>query len=744
MGVFLKNKKALAYYVPLFLIFFPINKKYGLNGFPFEGKLEVLLFIIFLCIPFLIKKLDSISEKHFRSIMFLTIIFCLIQMFSDNDNYNACYKTEFTPTSNFEMNFNIADSCQFSFDKPFDKSITRNDYFLNFNQYPKNNKSIEYTNWNLYFFNQTGFNFYEKSFYGGSNDLDIPIHWILKDDKYSRVTYNEYVEINKKKDVQEYDYGFTNLILPIEPSRSWLSFGVNWSSESYNKFSEQMKISYVGEVTVTVNDDEINLEPSYTKSKSHILLVPVGAEVEFDYFYRFNGLINSIPSVPYASFNLTDLDDNPINIYESKTSRVFELISSFIFLSIILLIFYFIYSKNRILGLNFTIGIIGILFLEFLPNSYADIVEIFVILSVIIFIKIKQEYKLQNFLSSILIISISSVKNLNLNNNVLYSLGGSDPLKYESWSQQIVFLQSLQGGEDIYLYQPGYRYLLSLFHLFFGDSHLSIVIFFRFILVFLLFSVFLKLFEKYNNQVYFLGFNFLLAYILLSTYSSKLNLFSSLSEWPTWILGLMFLNIFFKFEFSSNNLYAMCFLLGACFLIRENQFPGLVYLVILMFFLKEKKQKFFKPISIFAFFLLLPFLHNFIYGGEFVLNQDVFISGYYYLSPRDLLFDFQSVYETFLFQLNFLTANPLNDSVRLLSGKIFPLTVSVIIVQFLFIFAIRLKNATNLMYFIIPFAFLGPHLFYQVHTYFPRHIIQGYLFMVASTMLINLNNKNSI
>ena len=744
MGVFLKNKKALAYYVPLFLIFFPINKKYGLNGFPFEGKLEVVLFIIFLCTPFLIKQSDSISEKHFRLIIFFTIIFCLIQMFSDNDNYSACYKTEFTPTSNFEMNFNIADSCQFSFDKPFDKSVTRNDYFLNFNQYPKNNKSIEYTNWNLYFFNQTGFNFYEKSFYGGSNDLDIPIHWISKDDKYSRVTYNEYVEINKKKDVREYDYGFTNLILPIEPSRSWLSFGVNWSSESYNKFSEIMKISYVGEVTVTVNNDEINLEPSYTKSKSHTLLVPVGAEVEFDYFYRFNGLINSIPSVPYASFNLTDLDDNPINIYESKASRVFELISSFIFLSIVLLIFYFIYSKNRILGLNFTIGIVGILFLEFLPNSYADIVEIFVILSVIIFIKIKQEYKLQNFLSSILIISISSVKNLNLNNNVLYSLGGSDPLKYESWSQQIVFLQSLQGGEDIYLYQPGYRYLLSLFHLFFGDSHLSIVIFFRFLLVFLLFSIFLKLFEKYNNQVYFLGFNFLLAYILLSTYSSKLNLFSSLSEWPTWILGLMFLNIFFKFEFSSNNLYVMCFLLGTCFLIRENQFPGLVYLVILMFFLKEKKQKFFKPISIFGFFLLLPFLHNFIYGGEFVLNQDVFISGYYYLSPRDLLFDFQSVYETFLFQLNFLTANPLNDSVRLLSGKIFPLTVSVIIVQFLFIFAIRLKNVTNLMYFIIPFAFLGPHLFYQVHTYFPRHIIQGYLFMVASTMLINLNNKNSI
>ena len=75
MYMFLKNKKTLAYFIPLFLILFPINKKYGLNGFPFEGKLEVVLFIILLCMPFLIKKSDSISDKHFRLIMFLTIIF---------------------------------------------------------------------------------------------------------------------------------------------------------------------------------------------------------------------------------------------------------------------------------------------------------------------------------------------------------------------------------------------------------------------------------------------------------------------------------------------------------------------------------------------------------------------------------------------------------------------------------------------------------------------------------------------
>ncbi len=744
MKVFLKNKKTLAFYVPLILLFFPINHQQGLNGFPFESKLEAILFIICLCIAFFAQKLCTVTEKHFFLIIFLTFLFILIQFFSDDNAFDACYRTDSTPVSNFEMNFNITDNCQFSFDKPFDNSTTRTDYFLNFNHNPKNNQSIEYTNWNLYFLNQTGFNFYEKSFYGGSNDLNIPIHWILQDGEYKRVSYNDYIEIKKTGIIQDFDYGFDNLILPIEPSRSWLSFGVKWSSNSRNNFEEKMKITYVGEVNVLVNGQEVNLEPAYSKPKSHILSVPLGAEVEFDYFYRFNGLINSIPNIPYASFSLTDLNDNFINIYESNTFSIFNTISTSIFLFIFLFIVLLIYTNNKILGFNLMFGFLGIIVLDNLNPTYADIIEIFLILSVIFLVAIKKNYSIYNYLSFILIISISSVKNLNLNSNVLYSLGGSDPLKYESWAQQIVYFSSLQGGEDIYLYQPGYRYLLSLFHLIFGDSHLPIVIFFRFILVYLLFSIFLKLFEKHNEQIYFLGFNFLLTYIFLSTYSSKLNLFSSLSEWPTWILGLAFINIFFEKNFNLKNLCGMYFLLGACFFIRENQFPGIIYLILLIFLLANDKKIFFKPLAIFASFLLLPFLHNFIYGGEFVLEKNIFRSDVFYLSPIDLLLNFSSVYEKFLFQINYLIANPLNDGVRIMSGKIFPFAVSLIIFQFLFNFFKRNKNLSNFLFFIIPFAFLGPHLFYQVHTYFPRHIIQGYLFMIASTMLINLDSKNSI
>lgn len=744
MKTFIKNKNKLVYLLPLFLLLFPVNQRLGLNGFPFEGKIEVLVLIVCSCLPFFANKLNFISQKQLRITLLFTFLFIVIQTFLNNYNFQACYSTESTPVSNFEMNFNTEENCQFSFDKPFNQDVTRTDYFLNFNSNPQNNQSIEYTNWDLYFLNQTGFNFYEKSFYGGSNDLNIPLHWVLKENQYTRISYNEYVEVKNNDELMDFDYGFKNSVLPIEPSRSWLSFGANWSSGNLNNYKDEIKISYVGEVKVTINGKELNLDPSYTEANSYVMQIPLGATVEFDYFYRFNGLINSIPNIPYASFTLTDLNDNFINIYESSSTRMLEVVSSIIFLIIFVIIFSSIFSNKKNAILYILLGSIAILLIEHLPPSYADIIELFLILSSIVFVVIKKEYKIRNFILPILIITLSSIKNLNLNSNVLYSLGGSDPLKYESWSQQIVYFMSLQGGEDIYLYQPGYRYLLSIFHLIFGDSHLSIVLFFRFIIVFLLFSIFLNLFEKHSDKIYFLSFNFILTYIFLSTYSSKLNLFSSLSEWPTWILGIAFIGIFIKTDFNFRNVYLMSFLLGACFFIRENQLPGLLYLAFLICFLAKDKKTILRILPLFAFFLLLPFLHNYFYGGKFVLEKNIFRSDVFYLSPVDLFTNFPEVYERFLFQLNYLIANPLNDGVRVMSGKIFPFAVILLILQWLFIYAKNDKKLINFLYFIIPLSFLGPHLFYQVHTYFPRHIIQGYLFMIASTMLINLKRNNSI
>jgi hypothetical protein len=53
---------------------------------------------------------------------------------------------------------------------------------------------------------------------------------------------------------------------------------------------------------------------------------------------------------------------------------------------------------------------------------------------------------------------------------VLYRGGGSDWLTYESFARDIFTTHSLQGGEDVFYYQPGYRYLLVVARLVFGEG----------------------------------------------------------------------------------------------------------------------------------------------------------------------------------------------------------------------------------------------------------------------------------
>ena len=561
---------------PFLLLTIKSNPEIGLDGFPFNTKMEVILFIIFFFL-FLNNNLDiEINSKIYKVLAFVLVFIVVLQYFVKDVSYKACYSTSETPISNFEMNFNVSQNCQFSFEKPFNKNITNETHFINFNPNPKNNESIEYTNWNLYFFNQTGFNFYNKSFYGGKNDLKISTHWILDDGLLIRTDYLNY---QIKKDMplfSGYDYGFDNLILPIEPSRSWLSFKANWSSDQLSQFKDDIKIAYVGEVKLKVNNNVIDLEPSYKKVSEHVITIKEDSNVEIEFFYRFNGLINSIPNIPYASITVTDIENNPINIYENQENNFFHLVIAI--LSVMFLIYYLIYFGYNLQQILYsTIFIPTIyLFLNFLPVNFVDIFEISILFLAISFAIYKSQYKISYYLIAIFSLTYSSIKNLNLQNEVLYTVGGSDPLKYESWSQQIIYFMSLRGGEDIFLYQPGYRYLLSLLHLLFGDSHYSIVLFSRFLFVYLIFKLFLYLLSVYENQKLFISFNFILSYIFLSTYSSKLNLFSSLSEWPTWILGLIIIKLLLSKDYDFKSLYLMSFLLGTCFLIRENQLPGLL------------------------------------------------------------------------------------------------------------------------------------------------------------------------
>jgi hypothetical protein len=439
---------------------------------------------------------------------------------------------------------------------------------------------------------------------------------------------------------------------------------------------------------------------------------------------------------------MTNVSNEPLSIVNSDNQIFFYYINSVLFFSSILAFLFLIRIKNKDIAIYIVISFLFFYFFNYFPANYFDYFELILLAIILLNMLIRKDLEIRSYVFYIIILSISSLKNLNfVNNNTLYAVGGSDPLKYESWAQQIIHSRSLQGGEDIYLYQPGYRYVLSIFRSLFGDSHYSLVLFSRFLFLLLIFNIFIYLYKNYKINKLIFSASYFLSYILISTYSSKLNLFSSLSEWPTWIIGLIIILFLLKEALSDMDLLIIGSLLGLMFFIRENQLPGILFLLLVLIVKFKNVKKLYLVFIPLTTFLLLPFIHNYIFGGEFVLNQDIFISGYYYLSPSDLIYNFQEIKEQFLFQINYLFANPFNSGVRTMAGTILPLSIWSTITLWLYSFLINKKNVKSFIYFLIPISFLSPHIFYQVHTYYPRHIMQGYIFMICSVILLNINKE---
>ena len=74
-----------------------------------------------------------------------------------------------------------------------------------------------------------------------------------------------------------------------------------------------------------------------------------------------------------------------------------------------------------------------------------------------------------------------------------------------------------------------------------------------------------------------------------------------------------------------------------------------------------------------------------------------------------------------------------------MAGKILPLVVNLILFQWIFVvikllFQKEFFSIENFMFVILPLSLLTPHIFYQVHTYYPRHIMGLFLYACISNI----------
>ena len=220
-----------------------------------------------------------------------------------------------------------------------------------------------------------------------------------------------------------------------------------------------------------------------------------------------------------------------------------------------------------------------------------------------------------------------------------------------------------------------------------------------------------------------------------------------LSEPLAWGLFLWAVVLLFFVPGSATSIWGVA-LLGFSGITRLNHLPA-VLLTGAMFLLREaaasvSRRTALPAVVVLAFVLLLPLAHNVAYGGEWLLTtRSAGIRQNLVLPPGQLLETGRDpeTRERVHDQLRriFDVGRGEEDTV-LLTGLRLAQASWLVVVSV----AIYRRTWYLVCVALLPRSYLGVHLFYQVNTYYPRHIIAGHLAIAVSLCLAFLGPNRSL
>jgi hypothetical protein len=323
-------------------------------------------------------------------------------------------------------------------------------------------------------------------------------------------------------------------------------------------------------------------------------------------------------------------------------------------------------------------------------------------------------------------------------NIVEYRLAGDDWLTYESFARSILERWSLQGGENVFYYQPLFRYVRFVEHFVLGDADPLIL---TMAIVALSWGLFWMVEVTLGRRrapvrTIILTLTSLLL-LLLATSPTVIELMRrGVSEYPTWIALPLFLAMLFV-STSTKAWLLGASLLGLSFLTRTNQLPAV--LTVLALFLwrgrRVRPRAAMAAAGLFGAIALLPALHNYYYGGRFVpLTTSAAIPQNLVLRPAQLLDvprdpEVRSRLRTQVTRLLYLGG----------PDRVFEVAVRGLQVTWLAgVGAAVLTRRRGLPLALmvgLPVAYLVPHLFYQAYHGYPRHFLAG-CFALGAVILL--------
>lgn len=321
---------------------------------------------------------------------------------------------------------------------------------------------------------------------------------------------------------------------------------------------------------------------------------------------------------------------------------------------------------------------------------------------------------------------------------------GNDQLVYRGFVQEMLNSGFLRGGEDVYYFQPGIRYVLYVFHLILGSGDVLVGVAIAALSFAALVYFVSGLSSDGRIRSLALASGSFALVVWWSSSQTIQTMTQGLSEFGTWPLLFIVFGMIVRRSPNPRVDVAVGLLLGLLVWIRPNQgVAALAMLVIWLFVVRGSStsihQRTRAPLAFGALLLLIP-IHNLYFGGVVKLlpgghlNADQFgWGGILEISSNDLARQF---YQEQLRGILYLPS-VLPDIYSRKLGLAFALFGLVFLMGVFLEFRNRFANwrATGLLLLVVVGQAI-PFLNYTVFRYFPVHIVAIQLSLVLVGMVL--------
>lgn len=531
---------------------------------------------------------------------------------------------------------------------------------------------------------------------------------------------------------------------------------------------ERVRITYVGQGHVTLNDISVSLPSNYQHPQSLEITVPrtETSLLRLEYGYLRTQPNSADTTLPYARLHVERLSGTKIVDLTPTSSPLARLLSFGSDALLILAILSLVIPLWRRFLIPFLSLPLGLIFWV-LNRQQIEIplgptgVELSTLLIILILLGITlRRLQWQLTLFPILAVSYQQVSSEIFSatgypafaHQVLVRLRGNDHLVYHSLVREMLNSGFLRGGEGVFYFQPGIRYVLYLQNLIFGESSVIAGVFDVALLGFGIVAVITAIQPDQNRLNRAIQALSVISLVMWWTSShTTQSVIFGLSEFGTWILVLYIFAVLLR-PLSTKSLVAIGFMAAAVIWIRPNQAIAMMVIIFFVHYrvngsLIERFRKASPCTAVFMGLVSLIPVHNILAGRKLAFLPGGHLNAEQrpWLTIVDALRDPSSrtfIIDQFRALLYLPSVLPDIYSSRLgLAFAMFGLLWTIAVV-------IKMKSPTtnigSLLFATgVVMAQIAPFAKYTLIRYYPIHLVAIYLSVALTTIYLASSNDQA-